>query len=81
MINLSPSGLKSEYWIRYWSNNLYQISSKDIKNRCLNIKIKFVLFIYSPWEKKYLNVLEYVVIFLVFQVLCKWDSEGIKLAK
>ena len=56
MINLSPSGLKMmNIEFRYGSNNLYQISSKDIRIGFSNIKIKFVPFIYCPWEKRILE--------------------------
>ena len=53
MINLSPSGLKLPS--TDGSNNLYQISSKDIKTGCANIKVKFVAFIYRPCERRVLE--------------------------
>ena len=63
---------------------IYQINPKDINTVCSNINVKFVLLIIVHGKKEYLNasVLQaYVAIFLVFQVLYKWDSEGINSAK
>ena len=39
------------------------IISEDIKTGCLNIKIKFVPFIYHPWEK---GILEYITSARIF---------------
>ena len=40
-------------------NDLYQISSKDIKTGCSNIKIKFSQFIYCPWEEGILECISF----------------------
>ena len=56
MINLSPNGLKMPNTeLGMGRIILYQISSKDIKTGCSNIKVKFVPFIYRPWEKRKLE--------------------------
>ena len=65
-------------------NNLYQINPKDINTACSNINVKFVVLFIVHGKKEYLNASvfqAYVAIFLVFQVIYKWDSEGINSAK
>ena len=52
MINLSPSRLKMPNTELGMDRIIfYQISFKDIKTGCLNIKVKFAPFIYRSWEK------------------------------
>ena len=38
--------------MRHGLNDLNQISSKDIKTGCSNIKVEFVPLIYYLWEKR-----------------------------
>ena len=45
----------AKYRIKYGSNNFYQISSKDIKTGCSNIKFKSVLFIIGHGKKRILE--------------------------
>ena len=52
VINVSPSRLKMPNTELGMDRIIfYQISFKDIKTGCLDIKVKFVPFIYRSWEK------------------------------
>ena len=85
MINTSPSGLKMPNVGLGMGRIIFiklalMILKLDVRILKLNLFHSFIVH----QKKEYLNasiLQEYVVIFLVFRVLYKWDSEGINLAK
>ena len=85
MINLSPSGLKipnTELGMGrvIFINLALKILKLDVQILKLSLLHSFIVH----GKKEYSNasvLREYVVIFLVFRVLYKWDSEGINSAK
>ena len=83
MINLSPSGLKMPN-IGLGMGRIILIKLA-LKILTLDVRICSSLFhsFILHGKKEYLNALalQVYVIFLEFQVLYKWDSEGINLAK
>ena len=79
MINLGSSGLKMPN-IGLGMGQIIVIKlALDVRILKLSLFHSFIVH----WKKEYLNasVLQENVIFLVFRLLYKWDSEGINSAK
>ena len=79
MIKLGPSGLKMPN-IGLGMGQIIVIKlALDVRILKLSLFHSFIVH----WKKEYLNasVLQENVIFLVFRLLYKWDSEGINSAK
>ena len=85
MINLSPSGSKIQNTeLGMGQAILIKLALKILKLDVRILKLSLFHSFIVHEEKVFLIALvlqEYVVIFLVFRVLYKWDSEGINSAK
>ena len=85
MINLSPSGSKIQNTeLGMGQTILIKLALKILKLDVRILKLSLFHSFIVHGKKEYLNasvLQEYVVIFLVFRVLYKWDSEGINSAK
>ena len=81
MISLSPSGLKMPNTELGMGRIIFiKLALKILKLDARILKLSLFHSFIVHGKKEYLNasvLQEYVVIFLVFQVLYKWDSEGL----